>query len=405
MGGARLVATAKSREKNGARRAARFFRRRGKLLPAHPRHRLIGDDEVECLPRNLRESCLAIFRGDDRVEVACEIHLEDLADNFLVVHDEDAEGPIHCGERLAVRGFCRLAGWCEPELESGALADLALNIHFAAMALDGAVNHGKPEPAAALAFCAEKRLQAALPHLLAHPSPGVGNGKEHGVVSGGGAQGEGAAIGHCIDGVENEICEHLPQLVRLAHDLRIVAELELRANLDSARASLRFPARLRERERLLDQRIEIHAAVRLRLLGMVECPEAPHGFGSVLRCRDDDAHLLGSLFHPGGVLTLPEHKFTEAENDRESVVEIMRHAAGHRSQRPEALLLDHLLLRCLEVLQSPAQQRSSFLDHGLQLLAVQARLAVESAGFKQGAHAEDHLGVAERLGEKIVCAA
>jgi hypothetical protein len=168
-----------------------------------------------------------------------------------------------------------------------------LDDDFGAVPADDAVDHCQAKAGAALTLGGEERLQAALLRLFVHADARVSHFEPHaagrGVVfaeRGGVAGGhlDGAALGHGVHRVEDEIGQRVADLVLRAADVR-QARPELRLQLDHHAASLRqvVPARAREGRHLLDQRVNLDVLeVRLLLARAIELAHAGHSLRHVV---------------------------------------------------------------------------------------------------------------------------
>ena len=145
----------------------------------------------------------------------------------------------------------------EQEAEGGAAAGLAGHLDVAVALGDDAV-HRREAEAGALArlLGGEERLEGARPRRLVHAAAGVGD-LEHEVVAGGGGDedaavvlvqldvggpdGERAALGHGVAGVDGEVEQHLPELARIGAqlaELRIEEQAQLDVLADHAAEQL-----------------------------------------------------------------------------------------------------------------------------------------------------------------------
>ena len=237
------------------------------------------------------------------------------------------------------------------------------------MTLHHAIHHRQPQARAALALGGVEGLKTATPGLLVHPDSGIGDLHVHmarRIVSAAtaagdeaGAQGESTAIGHGIDGIENEIGEGVAQLAFRAHDLRqLLGELGAQLNDDAALLGQIAPARSREVDDLLEHAIARHPRQHhLSLARSIELAHARDGLGDVL-----DGGLNGdqAAARPLTQTRLALQQRLGVQRRRgDRVVDIVRDTARHLPQRPQALLLHDRLLRLAQIvvgaLQLPVQ--------------------------------------------------
>src|SRR5205085_3658208 len=131
------------------------------------RHSEVGDDHVKCASRIARETeCvetrLSAVTYFDRVTVAFEHFLQEIAQERLVVDTENIERARNRAVLLAVAGACEPFAHGEDETERGAFAQFALDLDVALVPLHHAVNHRQPKTGPALAFRGEERLETTL---------------------------------------------------------------------------------------------------------------------------------------------------------------------------------------------------------------------------------------------------
>ena len=69
--------------------------------------------------------------------------------------------------------------WEKNQSHGGAPADCAVDLEFGTVALDHAVDHGQPEPGAALAFRRIEGLEAAAARIFVHADAGVADLDQH----------------------------------------------------------------------------------------------------------------------------------------------------------------------------------------------------------------------------------
>ena len=114
---------------------------------------------------------------------------------------------------------------------------------------------------------------------------------------------------------------------------------------------LGLPARHGELHGFLHNFPEIDGTVVIlaALIRAVEATQPPDDFGGVGGAFADDAKCLQSGVGMGDEVLLFGEHVAVAGNDCEHVIKIMRDAPGHLPQGAQAFLLDHLMLRFLQV--------------------------------------------------------
>ncbi len=146
--------------------------------------------------------------------------------------------------------------------------------------------------------------------------------------------------------------------------------------------------------------LEGHARF-LALVGPVEFPQPAHDLRGILRGGGDGAEVRGL-----GAVRLGlgdrQHQVAVAEDQRQRVVEIVRDARRHRAQRAEAFLLDGGVLGGAQLQEGVLQLGGAFADLFFEEDVLVLELDVQEAVFQQVADAQQHLGLVERLGEKIL---
>ena len=194
-----------------------FDKARG-LIAAHLRHDAIEDDEIELVPPKFFQRLATARRRRNRMSVTAQISRDHFEDAGFVIDNENVQRRLRSHARkdwgLQRRSF-RLR---QADDEGRPLPRGGFNFQFAAMPLDDAVNHGKPEAGAALAFRREKWLEAALADSFRHAGPGIAHANDRVVAFGRGLERNAAAFRHRIDGVENQIGQHLTQRGLLTRD-------------------------------------------------------------------------------------------------------------------------------------------------------------------------------------------
>src|SRR5262245_9812582 len=79
------------------------------------------------------------------------------------------------------------------------------------MAFDDPVNHGEPEPRTEFSLRRKEWFQATLPDAFAHARAGIADVDDCITSIDFGLECDPTALGHCINGVENQIGENLTQ--------------------------------------------------------------------------------------------------------------------------------------------------------------------------------------------------
>ena len=140
------------------------------------------------------------------------------------------------------------------------------------MPLRDAIHHRQPEASAAFALGREEGFQATPLRVLVHADAGVAHLDDHAVPFCGGravatfgrrdrarAHCQHAALRHRIDGIEDQVGQRLAHFALDAED-RGQARRELGLEADDDAALLRHvaPARAREVQHLLSQRVQLH---------------------------------------------------------------------------------------------------------------------------------------------------
>ena len=99
-----------------------------------------------------------------------------------------------------------------------AFAERGFDFDGAQVALQNAVDHGQSQAGAQFALGGEERFEASLAHVLGHSRAGIGDLHDDPRIGGTCAHGDGAALRHRIDRVENQVGERLPQVRFAAGD-------------------------------------------------------------------------------------------------------------------------------------------------------------------------------------------
>ncbi len=232
----------------------------GQLRPRHLGHAEIGKHDVvraggEHLQR-LRPRCGPV----NLVAAEREEARDGGTDHLLVVHHEDGHSLGRCRlVRRLVHGILgggrRIAfGGREGEGKPRALAGLGGHVDGALVLLHDAVAGREAHAGAVVALCGEEGLEDVLLHLVAHADARIADVHAHlpGPVRVG-VEAERTALGHGLDGVQDEVDEHLAQLGRGPQNVRDVRQVGLDRDFNALAAGLVVPVRLGEGNAVLDQ--------------------------------------------------------------------------------------------------------------------------------------------------------
>ena len=172
----------------------------------------------------------------DCVALGLEHSADDFPDSLIVFDDQD--GLAALGQRLRVidrntRFADVFPGSRQIELDRGALTDLAVNRDVPARLLDEAIDHGQAQPAAAAVGLGGKEgIERPCDDFGRHAGDGVADRHQHilaglhvGVGGGIGPvemgirrlDGEPAAVGHGVTGVDGEVQQRIFQLCLVDH--------------------------------------------------------------------------------------------------------------------------------------------------------------------------------------------
>ena len=125
------------------------------------------------------------------------------------------------------------------------------------MPLDDPVDHGQAKTGAQLALGREERLEDAAADRVGNADAGVGDLDPDPAAVRGGAQAEATALGHRVDGVEDDVDQRLAELRLAATDGRDRPRVDVDLDRDAPGERLVAPAGLGEGDHLLDQPGEI----------------------------------------------------------------------------------------------------------------------------------------------------
>ena len=214
----------------------------------------------------------------------------------------------------------------------------------------------RPSPVPRAPLVVKNGIEGAPAHLGGHPDAGVpdealdrlaepasprsspGSSERTPRVSG-------PAARHRVDGVQQEVQEHLAQLRRVAADRRHRLERERHVDERAARLRLVLPARTSDLHDLLQQRRDLDRLRLLLALGAREPQDPAHRLRPVQGRPLDDLEAL----HDQRVGCPPLEELRPPEDGGEEVVEVVGDAARHLPQGSELGRLDRLLLRGLEL--------------------------------------------------------
>ncbi len=210
-----------------------------KFAAGHFGHGQIGKDEVGVRTLADGEGFDGGRGEEDAVAVGAEGFGGEGADAGLVLDDEDGFGATFGGGGI---GLKRFRGWGfdggKGDGEGGPAAGLAVDVDFAAALHDDAFDHGEAEAGAfAGGLGGEEGFEDALPDVFGHADAGIGYGQgDAGGFEAGFAgrrgDGEEAAVGHGVLGVDGEVEDDLFELVQVRADVAgIGAEVELEFDL------------------------------------------------------------------------------------------------------------------------------------------------------------------------------
>jgi hypothetical protein len=169
--------------------------------------------------------------------------------------------------------------------------------------------------------------------------------------------GERAAIGHGIDGVEDEIGQRIANLALLSEDGR-ERLLQFGAHGDRDSALLRevTPADARQLDHLRDDRIQVDLRQRrLAILRPVELTHALHGLADVGDRAPDDVQIAARAIRQAAFVF--QQRIRVQRDGRDRVVDVVRDTARHLAERAQAFLLHHCLLALPQVVVRLLQSR------------------------------------------------
>jgi hypothetical protein len=161
-----------------------------------------------------RDALVATACGDHGVPLGAQGIGQRAQQQGIVVHQQDPQGPDGWGRvgrlQLDRHAVALIAVGGEVQADGGALTFGALDRDRGTMSLHAPVDHGQAQPGAPLALGGEERLQAAALRLFVHADTRVAHRELHARCAIGqhgapGPQGERAALGHGVHGIEHEV--------------------------------------------------------------------------------------------------------------------------------------------------------------------------------------------------------
>ncbi len=173
----------------------------------------------------------------------------------------------------------------------------------------------------------------------------VGEGDHDALPLGTAGDRQGAAavrLEHRLLSVVDQVSEHHLHLMEVAHDQRQL-RVEIGAHADATHFQVvGFPF-----DRLQDDAVQAERLL-LSLLAPGEGQEMVHDGGGALRLPDDHVDPLARLRVGVGLL----QELRVAHHAAERIVQLVRHARQEIAERQHLLVLDHLLLRLLDLPQA-----------------------------------------------------
>ena len=233
------------------------------------------------------------------------------------------------------------AGGGQFQREGRALAHGAVDADPAVMGFDDVAAHREPQAGAALAagvrtfFGGEERIENLRQHFRRNAAAVVAHHQVDHVVLGVVQQldQQPAAVGHRLPGVDQQVQQHLLNLV--AVDVGLRDRLDLLFDRDAILVHLAFE----QQQRVLDQLLQIGRL----LAGRAISGHAQHGVGDSRRPIAGGEDLFEAFVARGGVLVAHAH-LGVIENRHQHVVELVRGRADQFAQGGQPLGLGKLLL-------------------------------------------------------------
>ena len=190
-----------------------FFTSAPSLVPVHFRHCPVGQDEIELAGAECFQPSRPLRGERNLVGVCVRVNASTSRTSGCLLQRECARAP-------------RGAGGCEAAARLGALSgremdttyparDSLVNIDLAFVAADDAVDVPSPSPCPGR-LLSYKTAEASRLHLLRHPVPRVGNVNHEPAPLLLGAQGDDAALGDRVDGIELKLTSASAELVLVA---------------------------------------------------------------------------------------------------------------------------------------------------------------------------------------------
>ena len=167
-----------------------------------------------------------------------------------------------------------------------------------------------------------------------------------------------------------------------------------------------MPAGAGRRNRLFDDFVESNIVPQLVLARRtIKIPQPLYHRGGVETGSDDGVQVSLQFFAAQLAFAFQQRHFTEAEDDGQGIVEIVRDAAGHGAKGVETFLLDRSLLRLSHFSQGLLKLARSFRHEVLEVLILRLHLDLQLACPQQICHPLHDLSLVEWLRQKIMCSA
>ena len=298
---------------------------------------------------------MAAIADLDRVAVALQQFLEQLAQQRFVVNTEDLQrlwcGTVVFRDRAAVGGFAH----GKDQSECGAFAQFALDFNSALVPFHDTIDHREAQAGATFAFGGEKGFEAAFARFFAHADAGVADLDHHvcgmrstvldcAAPGNAGAEGDFAAVRQRVHGVQNEVGQRFADFAFNADQFRHIRR-QVRLYFEGGAVGLWnvTPARPGHLHDLSSQSVEIQLLQGFcRVATAIELAQARDDMGNVFAGGADVLEVLLS----GGTQAVlcAQHQVGKSDHRGEGVVDVMRDAAGHLAQRLETFLLHGGLL-------------------------------------------------------------
>ncbi len=352
-----------------------------RALAAEPRHVHVQDHRVRPQPALQQGQRLLAAGGRGDIKPPCgRERRHGPPDQLVVVHQQHMQ-PAGCRERPRAALAGRVLGLRFADRKAqhhlGAAARLAPDLHLAVVGIDGAVDHGEPQPGALPHLLGgEEGIHRLVQHLLGHAGPGVLH-MDLGPPASGvpGAQGERASLGHRIHGVDAEVHEGVGQEAPVPPDRpQGGIQLQLEADPGEGRA-------LEQPELLAQHQVQVQFAHLPRTLAgqpqqaLHHLPAPGGGLGD---------HVEGPPGRAVRILLLALGGGCEQDGPQD-VVHVVGHPAGQLPQALHLLGLDELGLEPGLLLLGPLALRD-ILDDSLEVQRVARGIPDEARALPEGDH-------------------